>query len=42
MNTNNRLIPFLIGALLAFVLVITLLYVRQRLFTKSAPIVLAS
>jgi TRAP-type C4-dicarboxylate transport system permease small subunit len=42
MNTNNRLLAFLIGALLAFVLAVTLLYVRQRLFTKSEPIVLAS
>lgn len=42
MNTNHKLLTFLIGALLAFVLVVTVLYVRQRLFTKSPPIVLAS
>jgi hypothetical protein len=42
MNTNKRLLTFLLGALIAFVLVVTVLYVRQRLFTKSAPIVLAS
>ncbi len=41
MNTNNRLPTFLLGALLAFVLVVTLFYVRRRLFTKTAPIVLA-
>lgn len=42
MNTNKKLLTFLLGALLAFVLVIAALYVRQRLFTKSTPIVLAS
>jgi hypothetical protein len=42
MNTNKKRLTFLLGALLAFLLVVAALYVRQRLFTKSAPIVLSS
>lgn len=42
MNTDKKVLTFLLGALLAFFLVVALLYVRQRLFTKSAPIVLAT
>jgi hypothetical protein len=39
---NKKLPTFLRGALLAFFVVVTVLYVRQRLFTKSTPIVLAT
>lgn len=39
---NKKLFTFLLGALLAFSLVLALLYVRQRLFTRTRPIVLAT
>jgi hypothetical protein len=39
---NKKLFTFLLGALLAFGLVLALLYVRQRLFTRTQPIVLAT
>lgn len=42
MKSKKKLLTFLLGALLAFVLVVAVLYVRQRLFTRTGPIVLAS
>jgi hypothetical protein len=42
MKSKKKLLTFLLGALLAFVLVVAVLYVRQRLFTRTEPIVLAS
>lgn len=39
---TKKLLTLLLGALCAAGLVLALLYVRQRLFTKTDPIVLAT
>jgi len=39
--TSKKRVTILLGALLAAGLVIAVLYARQRLFTKTEPIVLA-
>ncbi|MDT8305839.1 MAG: hypothetical protein RRC07_07880 [Anaerolineae bacterium] len=41
MKSNQKLLAFLLGGLLAFVFVLAVLYFRQRLFTRTDPIVLA-
>jgi len=40
--TLKKRVAILVGALLAAGLIIALLYGRQRLFTKTEPIVLAA